>query len=473
MAVATERRFLFSPLEERGVIAGLRGGQVTVLVTGLVVAVGCVRADPSGVALAVALVILAVALVLAFVDIAGRPMEQWAPVAGRFIALRLTRRHRTRPGPGAPPVPRPLGGLRIREVSRGPGLTPMAVVTDRRTGTRSAVLAVRGRSFALLDEADKQRRLDAWATVLASLAREGGPVSRIQWVERTAGGDGDALVRHLDGRLALDADSTAARSYRDLVAEAGPLTQEHECYVVLALKRSAGRNVLEREVRLLEGQLANAEVDVQGVLDARELGAALRTAYDPKARTGLLRRGALFPDMAGADVASAWPAATEASWSTYRTDDRWHATFWIAEWPRTEVGPDFLGPLLLHGATQRCVALVMSPASPGEGVREAEAARTAAAADEELRRRAGFMGTARRRREAEALARRETELSDGHAAYRFSGYVSVSSPTSEGLEDACGEIVQVAHQCRLDLRRLYGAQDLAFTWTLPLARGLA
>jgi hypothetical protein len=349
----------------------------------------------------------------------------------------------------------------------------MAVVTDRSSGARCAVLSVRGRSFALLDEADKERRLAAWATVLASLAREGGPVSRIQWVERTVGGDGDALLRHFDGHLAIDARSPAAVSYRELVAEAGPLTQEHECYVVLAVKRRAGHRVLEREVRLLEGQLANAEVDVRGVLGARELGAVLRTAYDPAVRTALLRRGAMFADLAGAALVSAWPMATETTWRRYRTDDRWHATFWIAEWPRTEVGPDFLGPLLLHGTAERSVALVMSPASPTDGVREAEAARTAAAADEELRRRAGFMGTARRRREAEGLARREAELSDGHAAYRFAGYVSVTSATEEGLEEVCGEILQVAHQCRLDLRRLYGIQDLAFTWTLPLARGLA
>ena len=66
-----------------------------------------------------------------------------------------------------------------------------------------------------------------------------------------------------------------------------------------------------------------------------------------------------------------------------------------------------------------------------------------------------------------ASHRREAELSDGHAAYRYCGYVTVTARGPEELETACGEVLQAAHQCRLELRRLYGAQDVAFTWTLP------
>ena len=36
--------------------------------------------------------------------------------------------------------------------------------------------------------------------------------------------------------------------------------------------------------------------------------------------------------------------AVEVGWSRVRTDATWHATYWIAEWPRVDVGPDFLGP---------------------------------------------------------------------------------------------------------------------------------
>ena len=115
----------------------------------------------------------------------------------------------------------------------------------------------------------------------------------------------------------------------------------------------------------------------------------------------------------------------------------------------------------------------MAPVGPARAAREVEAARTADLADEELRRRAGFVTTARRRREAEGVVRREAELADGHAEYRFSGYVTVSAPDRAGLDAACAEVEQAASQAHLELRRLYGQQEEAFTWTLPLARGLA
>ena len=84
----------------------------------------------------------------------------------------------------------------------------------------------------------------------------------------------------------------------------------------------------------------------------------------------------------------------------------------------------------------------------------------------------GFIETARGRRATEAVARREEELADGHAAVRFAGYVTVSARTLEELERHCSEIEHAAQMARLELLRLYGQQDEAFTYTLPLCRGL-
>jgi hypothetical protein len=116
---------------------------------------------------------------------------------------------------------------------------------------------------------------------------------------------------------------------------------------------------------------------------------------------------------------------------------------------------------------------VMEPVAPGVAVRKAEQARTADVADAELRRRGGFLATARRQRERELVVRREGELADGHASFRFSGYVTVTAPTVEELREACEATEQAAGQSRLELRRLFGEQGPAFTFTLPLCRGLA
>ena len=83
------------------------------------------------------------------------------------------------------------------------------------------------------------------------------------------------------------------------------------------------------------------------------------------------------------------------------------------------------------------------------------------------------MSTARHARESEVLARREAELAEGHASFRYSGFVTVSAPDEEELAQSCDAIRHAAGQSRLALRRLYGDQASAFTCTLPLGRGLA
>jgi hypothetical protein len=150
----------------------------------------------------------------------------------------------------------------------------------------------------------------------------------------------------------------------------------------------------------------------------------------------------------------------------------WHATYWIAQWPRSPVGPDFLTPLLLGVGGMRTVAVTMEPVSPLRAHREVEHAVLKGLADEELRARAGFTSTARRRRAQETAARREQELADGHADYRLAGYLTVTASSLDELDTRCGEVEQAAQQCSLELRRLDGEHDVAFTWTLPLARGL-
>jgi hypothetical protein len=264
------------------------------------------------------------------------------------------------------------------------------------------------------------------------------------------------------------------------------VTERHD--VLLAVSVHAGRSarairgagggdeggcaLLVRELQSLEGQLRAADMTVEGTLAPGPLVQVLRQAVDRHPRT-LVGRKTDQAAGGGRSVASwPWPLASEASWSGYRTDGTCHATFWVAEWPRVDVGPDFLRPLLLQSGARRTVSVTMEPVSPSRAAREVEHARTADAADTELRRRAGFMLTARRRREQEVVANRETELADGHAQFRFSGYVTVTADSWDELEQGARRVEQAAGQAHLELRRLYGEQDRAFTWTLPLARGL-
>jgi hypothetical protein len=131
-----------------------------------------------------------------------------------------------------------------------------------------------------------------------------------------------------------------------------------------------------------------------------------------------------------------------------------------------------LAALVLAGRPGRTVTLVMEPRDPVRAVRDAEHSRVRHAADEELRERAGFVGTVRRRRQQAAISAQERELADGHAAYRFAGYVTVSAVTPEALEEGCRELAAAAPLARCEVRRLWGEQAAGLAASLPLCRGL-
>jgi hypothetical protein len=234
--------------------------------------------------------------------------------------------------------------------------------------------------------------------------------------------------------------------------------------VQVRLTRSleAGCATLAREVGSLVRLLADADVQVESVLSAEDLAHQLLRTYEAGGP------GAP-PDTSSAE--DPWPMAMEETWSSVRVDGMVHATFWVAEWPRIEVRSDFLAPLLL-GSARSTFAVVMEPLGSDTAVRKVEASRTADLADSELRRRGGFVSTARHARESEVLARRESELAEGHASFRYAGFVTISAASEEELATACDAVQHAAGQSRLALRRLYGDQASAYTCTLPLCRGL-
>jgi len=464
-------RYRFGPLERRGLVAGWRGGQIGAVAAALVVDVGVLRISPSPVGVMAAVAVLAVGVAVATWPIAGRTAEQWAPDALRHLVARQR---------GARAADHPLLSVDLVGVDATsasddpvhPSTTGVGVLHDRSRRTLTAVLGASDPGFVLLGEDDKVRRVGAWSGVLASLARDGTAISRVQWLERVVPTEATGLALP----PVILADDAARSSYRALVeVERGALRHEVLLAVTVHLGRARGfvksggggqsarYEVLLREVASLRRRLTDASLDVGAVLSPEALSAVVRGASS----------GSVSHDGASAPKRWPWPMGVAAEWDRFRTDDTWHATYWISEWPRTDASPDFLGPLLLSSEVRRTVSVVMEPLGPIEASRKVEQARTADVADAELRRRGGFLATARRRREEEILARREVELADGHAQYRFSGYVTVSACATDALDDACGRVEQAAALAGLELRRCYGDQANTFLCTLPLGRGLA
>ena len=494
------RRYRFGPLEQRAVVGPLRMGQVAVVGAAALAALVALYLFRSWIGMGIGLAVLGAAATVIYMPFEGRTLEEWAPVVARWIARSPERKRGYRssaPGAGVrvaedgaaaieSSLPQELAGLRMLEVPYGSD--QVGVLHDRASGTYTAALAVRAGAFGLLDGSDQERKLDAWGSVLASMARDGSPVRRLQWIEQTLPAQGDELAAYLQGERdqAVRLDSGLVASYIELVESATPVTQEHEILLGLQIcERRAARelrrlgggvdaacDLLLREAENLAERLSIAEVTVFGLLRPRRYAAAIRDSFDPYGRQSRGRAGLGDGEREGCDPALMGPVADEASWSEYRTDSAFHATFWVSAWPRTDVGPAFLTPLLMQTTALRTISVCIEPVPHFTAIRKAEAARTAEVAEEMQRERQGFMTSARIRRRQQAAARREEELADGHAEMRFAGYVRVTAESRSELERTATEVEHAAALSRLELQRLYGEQAAGFTFTLPICRGL-
>ncbi len=447
-------RYRFGPRERGGALAGWRAGQIFTVAVGLVVGVFILRAQPNPAGVGVGVIILVGCGAMATWPISGRTGEQWLPVVVRWGTRRAGRHGKRRMDS--------LAGLRLLSV----GTRHMGVVHDHRGRTLTAALSLRGQGFALLGPDDQDRRVAAWSSVLATLAREGSQIRRVQWLAASFPDQGFGVRSYLATAQRADPASACVASYEALLNDIDVDACTHDVVLTLQVRLTKsvenGAAVLEREIASLTRLLVDADIVVEGVLGVDDFIARLLRTYEP------------FPESADDVVVShdPWPMALEEEWTRVRVDGLLHVTFWVAEWPRIEVRSDFLAPLLL-GSARATLSVVMEPLGPEKAVRKIEASRTADLADAELRRRSGFMSTARHSRESEVLARRESELADGHASFRYSGFITVSAVSESELVAACDTVQHAASQARLVIRRLYGDQASAYTCTLPLARGLA
>jgi hypothetical protein len=499
MSGARERQvgYSFGPLERRGLLGDAGGGRVLVLALGALGAVALLDRAPSASGALGAVTACALAAAATFAPLAGRTLDQWLPVAFAFSARRLRGVHRFRsPAPTRgrtvdllgtlsprwnhvePASPEQLRGVRI--IAAAHRDRSLGALSERAGRRLTAVLACRVGAFTLLDPEAQERRLARWGLVLAGAG--GGAIRRLQWIERTAPAQGDELARwmHTERDPSVPRGAAMLESYLELISTSTRVAQEHE--VLIAVQVDAGRihdrgrdavvrALIESTERVAQG-LEGAEVSVLGALGPAQIARTLRTAYDPYARGELTVLEGADPERKGPDEAGAWPLAARERWDHYEADGALHATYWISGWPRVEVSPVFMDALLGHSGVVRTVAVSFEPIAIDRSTREVEAAITRDRADRELRARFGQSETARQRQASQATMRREAELAAGHGEVRLSGFVTVSGRDLDELREASAEVLEQGARARLELRRLYGQQADAFTFTLPLCRGL-
>lgn len=501
----TELRVRFSKRRSDGVLWGKTAAQLLCLVAALFTAVaglnttGLLKAVPLG----VAGLLVAVALLPVF----GRPLVDFLPILLARLLLRATGEHEYRGGPfrlradepvpDGPRLPGDLSRLRFLTYQVGEDRSrDLGVVKDLADGSVVAVLEVRADTFALLDSGEQAQRVVGFGAVLNSLCRSDSPLSRIQILHRVIPESGDPVRRDFNIHGIHDT-SLATTAYEELIAAQGRTAQRHESFVVLRLdprratariKASGGGDegaaaVLFAEITRVNRGLRAAGLTVRGWLPPRGLGYLIRTAFDPAATAMLDRRGGGQGDQQGGDTGApsgvdptvCHPMATATTRTTYATDSAVHRTWWIAEWPRADTGVPvgFLEPLLLRLTARRTLSLVFEPVPARKAQTRIDIQASADDARDTLNRRIDRRLKRADRRETEDLARREAELVEGFAHFRFLGFVTATASTRDELEIHAGTVEAALNESTVEPHVLHWEQDQGF-WAaaLPLARGL-
>ncbi|MFE8009034.1 SCO6880 family protein [Streptomyces sp. NPDC057418] len=416
----------------------------------------------------------------------GRSLIDWAPIVTRYA-------HRRRTGQTlwlARPVTRPRqdgvlhlpgAAASLKVVTPGDSANGAAAVHDPHQQTLTAIARVTSRAFALLDPATQNSNVNSWGRVLAGIARI-GHIATVQVLERTVPDSGDTLTRHWtqNGRPETP---VAGQIYSELVSSAGPAAAPHETYLAISLDLKAAKRliaqaggglpgaftVMEQTTASLAQAARNAGLMVTGWLSAREIAAVIRTAYDPKALAALHQWSET--GRAEAEPAAAGPVVQFEEYDRLATDSARHATYWVENWPRTEMGAGFLHGIMFTAGVRRSLSLIYAPQGLESALRDVQRRKAAIIADANERARRGQVDSEEDSVEYADVKTRERQLIAGHADVALTGLVTVTAETDALLDAACAQIETAAVTAGVDLRRLNYQQPDAFTVAaLPLAR---
>ncbi|MFJ6438484.1 SCO6880 family protein [Streptomyces sp. NPDC091416] len=416
----------------------------------------------------------------------GRSLIDWAPIVTRYA-------HRRRSGQTlwlARPVTRPRqdGTLHLpgtaaslKVVTPGDSANQAAAVHDPHQQTLTAIARVSSRAFALLDPSTQNHNVSSWGRALAGIART-GHIATVQVLERTVPDSGDTLTRHWTQHGQIHAP-VAGQIYSELVASAGPAAAPHETYLAISLDLKAARRlisqaggglpgaftVMEQTTASISQAARNAGLQVTGWLSAREIAAVIRTAYDPKALAALQQWSET--GRAEADPAAAGPVVQFEEYDRLATDSARHTTYWVENWPRTEMGAGFLHGVMFTAGVRRSLSLIYAPQGIESALRDVQRKKAAIIADANERARRGQVDSEEDSVEYADVKTRERQLIAGHADVALTGLVTVTAETDALLDAACAQIETHAVTSGVDLRRLNYQQPDAFALAaLPLAR---
>ncbi len=432
---------------------------------------------------------------LVFFRMGGRTVDEWLVAFCSFHLNKAHNRHKFlsaafapeaathKTGPKPMDLPGVLAPLVILEASM-PGVDALAVVHHRLDRTFTAVAKVRYPGIGLVDSSRRDQRVSGWGAVLAGLCTEGNPIVRVQALQRIVPESGAALRRWHADHVASDAPRAAVEVTSGLLSTAALATSQREAYLEFTMdaRRAAGAiknagggtaaaaRVLTRHLRSIAASISSADLQIESWLGPRDLAEVIRTAFDPHSSRHLAERRANPTRLlatggglaAGVDPGVAGPAAAEAQPGAYAHDGAWSVTYWVHDWPRNQVYATVLSPLLGEGAHRRSFSMHIEPLGPREAEREVMKERTARSVAVRMRQKTGQIVPEHEQIALERARGQDAERAAGHGLVRFTGYLTVTVTDFQQLEDACAALEADAAAARVEIRRMWYAQDLGF-----------
>jgi hypothetical protein len=419
-------------------------------------------------------------LAAAFVPWGGRPIIETAPTAAHFRARRAQgqTRYAVRPD-----KPRPAGTLAL------PGdaaalrwlsdcATGAVMVHDPHEQTLTAVARVSHPAYVLLSPDEQSRRVQGWGRTLAGLASS-GTCARVQILESSQPDSGRGITNWWREHRRPDAGQWAVQQYEELMETKAPASCTHRTLIALSLDlkaaskaiKDAGRGmtgaaaVLAQDMAAFESGLRASELQLTSWLEPSDLAGVIRGAYDPHGWARLDGTGV------GQDLDTAGPVAVEEHWDHLRHDSGFSAVLWISEWPRIDVPPHFLHALAFAPGVHKTISITATPLSTAAAMRDIRKAKVEYLTDAAQKTRIGQIADLADAQELADVMTREQALISGHADLRFTGLISVTAPTKDGLDAAVSQLQRASTQSGCETRLLLGQQAQSFTAaTLPLAR---
>ena len=483
------RRYVLGRHESRSLLGRREGGEVTVVVVGIVLGVLSslvTGGSPAGFALLSLFVLGSVAAV--YLPWRGRTPYQWLPidvrfgVQGRRAAFVSDAREagvdiETGVECDVHP-PEAVGALRW--LAQPFGGAELAILARLEDGSLTSVLEIEGPGVGLFDGPDQEGMVARWGAVLRDLANSEGFVSRIELLERCMPVDPQAHDRYVAEFDALAVPEQLRLSYDELHDQVGAVSEQHRNFLVVrmtgdralarASKLAGGGDdglgaVMLREVEALAARLEDAGIKVLHGLGPRRTAALIASLYNPDHP---------LDDTVGMTPRNAWPRTTVNTREHLEVDGDWfHATAWVKTWPLVAVGVNFLAPLLVQTpGVIRTVAVTMDLIPTDVAMTTAMTDLTTDAANSSAAAKAGRTADPRDDRQLSQAELRAYDISQGAGGVKAVGYVTVSARTAEDLELAKRRMRTAGARAWLTLEWCDKEHDRAFVNTLPLARGL-